>query len=86
MSILQTYPKLSFILFGDSGEKDGAIYIAIAKEYPKQIRAIYLRSVNDVKRMRGFSELFREFDQIPFLLIRETKEAIAHAREQGFIQ
>jgi phosphatidate phosphatase APP1 len=85
VNILKTYPKLCFILIGDSGEMDGLIYKAIAMEYPKQIKAIYLRSVNDVKRNRGVSELFQGFDQIPFLLVRETKEAIAHAKEEGYI-
>lgn len=86
LNILETYPTLSFILMGDSGEKDADIYIAIAKEYPKQIKAIYLRSVDDAKRMRRVEELFRGFDQIPYLLVGETNEAIAHARNQGFIE
>lgn len=85
VNILETYPRLSFILIGDSGEKDADIYMAIAKEYPKQIKAIYLRSVSDAKRMRRVKELFLGFVQIPFLLVGDTKEAIEHAKEHGFI-
>ena len=49
LNILKTYPKLSFILIGDSGEKDGDIYQEIASHFPKQVKAIYLRSVKDSK-------------------------------------
>ena len=35
LNILKTYPKLSFILIGDSGEKDGDIYQEIASQFPQ---------------------------------------------------
>jgi len=85
MNILDTYPKLSFILIGDSGERDGDIYKEIAKAYPKQIKAIYLRSVNDAKRIERVKELFVGFNQIPFLLVGQTEEAEHHAKQHGFI-
>lgn len=83
--ILNTYPQLSFILIGDSGEKDADIYIEIAKLFPNRIKAIYLRSVSDGRRMARVSNLFSAHKNIPFLMVNKTEEAIAHAKEQGFI-
>lgn len=85
VNILETYTNLCFILIGDSGEKDGDIYLEIAKTYPNQIKAIYLRSVNDAKRINRVRELFNGFTQIPFLLVQETEEAVRHAKAHGFI-
>jgi phosphatidate phosphatase APP1 len=85
VSILKTYPSLGFILIGDGGEKDGDIYIAIAKKFPRQIKAIYLRSVADKKRVERVSQLFKEFKEVPFLLVAKTSDAIQHAKANGFI-
>ena len=39
------YPKLPFILIGDSGEKDPEIYRQVVREYPGRILAIYIRRI-----------------------------------------
>ena len=85
LNILKTYPKLSFILIGDSGEKDGDIYQEIASQFPNQVTAIYLRSVKDSKRMLRIKNLYMDFRDIPYLIVEKTEDAIAHARENGFI-
>ena len=85
VAILKTYPNLSFILIGDGGEKDGDIYINIAKKFPGQIKAIYLRSVADKKRVKRVAQLFKEFKEIPFLMVDKTNDAIQHAKANGFI-
>ncbi len=43
--ILQNSPKTSFILVGDSGERDPEVYARILKNYPGRVRAIYIREV-----------------------------------------
>lgn len=83
--LLQAYPKLSFILIGDSGEKDGDIYQEISRLFPGRILAIYLRSVNHSKRMERIKNLFLDFKGIPFLMVNKTEEALKHAKEHGFI-
>lgn len=85
LNILKTYPELAFILIGDSGEKDGDIYQEIARQFPDQVKAIYLRSVNDVKRMARIKKLFTNFKDIPHLIVERTEDAIAHAKKHGFI-
>jgi len=44
--MFETYPQKSFILFGDSGEKDPEIYTQIAQEYPEQVQAIFIHHVS----------------------------------------
>ncbi len=86
INLLKTYPKLKFILIGDSGERDADIYKAIAQAYPDQIAAIYLRSVNHKKKMLRVTTLFKGFDQIPVLFVDRSEQAEYHARIHKFIK
>ncbi|WP_026754001.1 App1 family protein [Sediminibacter sp. Hel_I_10] len=86
INLLKTYPKLPFILIGDSGEHDADIYIEIAENHPDRILAIYLRSVKHKKKMLRVSGLFKDYEQVPVLLVESSHEAIEHARENGFIK
>ncbi|WP_040248128.1 App1 family protein [Psychroserpens mesophilus] len=85
VNILKTYPHLKFILIGDSGEHDADIYIAIAKAFPSQVAAIYLRSVSHKKKMQRVKLLFQDYNQIPVLLVESSDQAIKHAQHNGFI-
>jgi len=85
INLLKTYPKLKFILIGDSGEHDPDIYMEIAKAYPNRILAIYLRSVAHKKKMLRVSGLYKNYEITPVLLVESSEQAIAHARENGFI-
>ena len=85
-NILKTYPDLNFILIGDSGEHDASIYTEIAAQYSNRILAIYLRSVTHKKRMQRVRSLIDNFDTVPVLLAESSKDAVEHARENGFIQ
>lgn len=86
INILKTYPRLRFILIGDSGEHDPAIYTDIAAQYPDRILAIYLRSVKHRKRMERVQSIVDNFETVPVLMVKTSKEAEEHARENGFIQ
>lgn len=59
--IMNDYPGRKFVLVGDSGESDPEIYIAIAKKYPWQVRAIFIRDAGNLKERRGeLQRLVRE--------------------------
>ncbi len=45
--IIQRYPKHQFILIGDSGEHDPEVYAEIYKQFPKNIKAIQIRAVEN---------------------------------------
>jgi len=44
-NILKSFPHRSFVLVGDSGEKDAQIYSEIARRHSSQIRHVYIRNV-----------------------------------------
>ncbi len=85
INILKHYPALQFILIGDAGEHDTLYYINAATEYPGRIKAIYIRAVNHTKKMAAIQELVNSFKACPVLLVKESSEAMAHARENGWI-
>jgi phosphatidate phosphatase APP1 len=87
--ILSTYPKLGFVLSGDSGEQDPEIYSEIVRRYPERIRAIYIRSVNpDPKRIAAIERLVSEVAKTgcQLVLAPEADAAAAHAAGEGLIQ
>lgn len=83
-NILKTYPKLRFVLIGDSGEHDADIYKAINEQYPDRILAIYVRDVGHRKRMRRIKGLFKDY-QTPVLFVGHSDQAAEHAKELGLI-
>ena len=85
--ILAAYPKLPFVLSGDSGEQDPEIYSAILRRHPKRVRAIYIRSV-DPRRILAVETLAREVAETgcKLVLAPDAETAAAHAAAEGLIQ
>ncbi|MBF0695578.1 MAG: DUF2183 domain-containing protein [Flavobacterium sp.] len=84
INLLKAYPKLNFILIGDSGEHDATIYTDIAAQFPDRILCIYLRSVKHKRRMRLVQSIVDNFRTTPVLLVETSVQAEAHARQQGY--
>ena len=85
INILKTYPRLKFILIGDSGEHDPRIYTDLAAQYPDRILAIYLRNVKHRKKMERVKSIVDNFETVPVLSVANSQEAEEHARENGWI-
>ncbi len=85
INLFNAYPELQFILIGDSGERDPIIYTELAETYPNRIKAIYLRSVSHKRKMENVRSLLSTFKSSPALIVESSQQAIAHARENGFI-
>jgi phosphatidate phosphatase APP1 len=85
--ILTTYPKLKFVLSGDSGEQDPEIYADIVRRFPDRVRAIYIRSVNR-KRVSEIQELALEVANTgcQLVLAEDAETAAVHAAAEGLIQ
>ncbi len=85
--ILQTYPDESFILLGDNGQHDPQIYLNIAREFPQQIKAIYIRAVRKSHREK-VQQILDEIDRcdIPSLQFKSSADAMEHAKKQSFIK
>lgn len=85
INILNTYPNLPIILIGDAGEYDADIYMEIVKEYPKRIKAIFLRSVASKKRMKRIYNLSKDYSETFFFVIDSSEQAIKLSKKHGFI-
>jgi phosphatidate phosphatase APP1 len=87
-NILITYPKLNFILIGDSGQQDAEIYSEVVKKHPGRVMAIYIRDVNIEKHTKKVMKIFdelKESGEVEMVLVKETLEAAEHAAECGYI-
>jgi len=87
--LLDTYPALSFVLIGDSGERDPEIYLETAARYPGRIAAIYIRDLGGKNRKgvaggRAASLCERaRAHGTEMLWIEHASQALLHAREHG---
>ena len=85
--LLLTYPELTFILIGDSGQQDPEIYRQIVLDFPGRIRAVYIRNVTSQVRDATVRALAADVraQGIDMLLVEDTDAAAAHALASGFI-
>jgi phosphatidate phosphatase APP1 len=87
-AILRTYPKLKFILIGDSGEQDPEIYSGIVRRHPLRIRVVYIRSVDPrPQRSLAIEKLIAEVAPTgcQLVLAPDSEFAAAHAAGEGLI-
>lgn len=47
--LIQLYPNMQWVMFGDSGEKDTEVYKAIQEKYPHKVMRYYIRDVDSGK-------------------------------------
>lgn len=83
--ILKAYPNLQFVLIGDAGEYDAEIYMDVVRLYPNSVKAIFLRSVNHQRKIKRIQSLIKEYKEVPFYLVKTSKEAIKLAKHQNLI-
>lgn len=84
--ILEMFPRQRFILYGDNSQHDPAIYVEIAREFPDNILAIYIRSVNRKNENQTKALLAGLADSpIHALVFRHTREAMLHSVQIGLI-
>lgn len=87
--LFRVYAGLGFVLIGDNGQADPAIYEETATRHPDRIRAVYIRIVvEDDRRLDALDHCARDFAErrIPFLAFRDTGEASEHAAALGLIE
>lgn len=73
--ILDRFPQRSFVLVGDSGEKDPEVYGNMARAYPGNVRAIFIRNVSDeAPTSPRMQEAFRGIEESKWTLFREVEE------------
>lgn len=79
-ALLRDYPERTFVLIGDSGEKDPEIYADFQRRYPARIERVFIRNVtnakpDDARFAKVFAgieaarwQLFRTPDELPQML------------------
>ena len=86
--ILDLYPRLPFILIGDSSQRDPEIYKTITHEYRDRILAIYIRNVDpNPERSAAIQALASEVLSAgsALILADDTAAAAKHSAEHGWI-
>jgi phosphatidate phosphatase APP1 len=80
--LFEAYPRMKFVLIGDSGQRDPLTYEEIAREFPGRVLLILIRQVGDNERngpLRTHAESLRA-EGIPLHLAKDAASAaqIAH--------
>ena len=87
-NILKTFPKLKFVLIGDSGQKDPMIYSEIVKRFPGRIKVIFIRDVRLPKKAASVLEMASQIgkDRPQMLLVETMKQALEHAKKEKLVK
>jgi phosphatidate phosphatase APP1 len=86
--IIATYPRLPFVLIGDSGEQDPEIYAQVVRDFPDRVRVIYIRCVDpSPARLAAIDDLVAAVRGCgtQLVLAPDTASAAAHAAAEGLI-
>jgi len=85
--LLDTYEDLPFVLIGDSGEEDPEIYLQAVREYPKRIKAVYIRDVTSHERDVEVKALANQTRKLgtEMVAVPDTIAAAEHAASIGLI-
>ncbi|HMB52021.1 MAG TPA: phosphatase domain-containing protein [Thermoanaerobaculia bacterium] len=89
-AIVDAFPHLPFVLIGDSGQHDAALYAELARERPGRVIAIYIRDVDPGEastRDEFVAEhgALAEQHGVPLLHVGDGLEIAAHAVELGLL-
>lgn len=83
-ALMNFYPDLSFVLIGDSGQRDPEIYASIVEKYPGRVKAIYIRSIRDKSLQEDTDQKIKKAG-IPIQMVEHTDEAYRHAKSIDLI-
>ncbi|HEX2682942.1 MAG TPA: phosphatase domain-containing protein, partial [Ferruginibacter sp.] len=84
--VLEHYPTQRFVLLGDSSQQDPDIYASIAKHFPNQVRAVYIRDVYK-KNQEKVRETLKQMEEagVPCCFFTHSSEALEHSVRIGLI-
>lgn len=90
MKVMDAYPDLPFVLFGDSGQEDAELYARAAVDKPEQIKAIFIRDVDpddssDLDQKVKHSIEIAKQAGVPMYLIGESVAAAEILNQMDFV-
>lgn len=82
--LLRQFPRRQFVLVGDSGEKDPEVYAQLARRFPEQVRAVFIRDVTgeEVSAPR-YQQVFRGVETNRWRVFRDATEIRTGWSAQG---
>lgn len=85
--LMSLYPAMKFILIGDSGQHDPEIYASIIKRNPGRVLIVYIRQLKkkDFNRQDEMEDLIAPEELPEIVFVKNTEEAIAHAKQQKLV-
>ena len=86
--ILDYFPRIPFVLIGDSGQRDAEIYSLIVRSFPGRVAAIYIRDVLPTPYRYGrIGEIAERVKSLgsELLLFDHTMAVAEHALRKGWI-
>jgi phosphatidate phosphatase APP1 len=85
--LMELYPRLCFVLVGDSGQQDPEVYREVVRAFPGRVRAIYIRDVTSRRRDSEVHRIAQEVSAlgVPMILADDTCVAAAHAAGAGLL-
>lgn len=84
--LAQALPHSRFVLIGDSGQQDPAIYADFCLEHPGRVAAVYIRRAGSAGDQRAEqAERLLATAGVPFVIADDTDAMLRHAVEHGLV-
>ena len=89
--LIERFPKLRWVLLGDSGQADAELYAEAARTYGERIAAIYIRDVDpgtDTPRDLGVDGHIQRIagTSVPMLRVSDSAAIARHAASLGLLE
>ena len=85
--ILTFYPHLDYVLLGDDSQHDPYLYERVCKQFPKNVKAIYIRQTSRRRKPKVVAALQNiQSLNVATCYFRNSGEAIAHSQKIGIIE
>jgi phosphatidate phosphatase APP1 len=90
LRLMDSYPHLPFVLIGDSGQEDPAIYAEVTRQRPGRTAAIYIRDIDPETDSQLDTAVHRAIEiaaahGVPMILARDSLAISDHLIETGLI-
>ena len=84
--IISFYPRLKYVLMGDDSQHDPYLYERICKNFPLNIRAVYIRQTSH-KQKKKVQKVMANIESmgVSVCYFRNSEKAINHSEREGII-
>lgn len=83
--IMEMYPRLPFLMMGDTASEDADFYLKFADEFPDRVKAIYIRNTKDTSNARRIAKMIQSRTDVNIVMVKKSAEIIEHAKVHGFM-